>query len=498
MNNRGQTTILFSFMISVLFLFTLTALEVGRIYMSKVKTRAIVHSTCSNLMADYNRELFERYHLLFMDPTYGTGGEAAAEEKIEDYLDVSLNGDGNSGLYQFTLEELAVVSEDHILDNNMELLKKQIIDYEKTEGIVHKAKDLGEKLTSNGQEGVDENNRKNVEDAARETEINGVELPQLETEETNGEDTENVEVSDPRDTLKECLKNGLLSFILPDGSNVSKESYDFQKAPSKEYKEQEEGEKDTGFQDISFLKGLLNKAAKEESYSGLSEYAAFVDYGNSQFSNYSKQKEDTVLQCETEYILKGKNSDYDNLQAVIEEITWLRMPVNYAYLLTDNKKKSEALTLAATICTATGTEAFIEVVKYLLLGCWAYGETIYEMRLLLSGEKIAYVKTSENWNTDLQTLSGNSKKVENGMQYEDYLMILLAKNGDKKRNLCYARMLDVIEKNLQKEDENFQIANCVGSLAIQGKVRANSLFIQGKSPEVYEYFFEESFTYDEK
>ena len=66
MNNKGQTTIFFSLIISALFLFTLTALEVGRIYMSRVKVGAVVHSTQSSIMADYNSELFERYHLFYL------------------------------------------------------------------------------------------------------------------------------------------------------------------------------------------------------------------------------------------------------------------------------------------------------------------------------------------------------------------------------------------------------------------------------------------------
>ena len=89
------------------------------------------------------------------------------------------------------------------------------------------------------------------------------------------------------------------------------------------------------------------------------------------------------MACEVEYILKGKESDYENVEAVIEELTWWRMPMNYAYLLTDTGKKAEALTIATAISIVTGTEPFVEVIKYLLLGCWAYGESLQEMKDLL-------------------------------------------------------------------------------------------------------------------
>lgn len=133
MNNKGQTTVFFSLIISVLLLFTFTALEVVRIHMSKVKMMACVHSMRSSILADYNSELFERYHLLFIEPTYGTGSEAAAEEKVIDYLESSLNGEAGTdqGMYRFEVEEIMLTEQENILEDNMKLLKNQITDYEK-------------------------------------------------------------------------------------------------------------------------------------------------------------------------------------------------------------------------------------------------------------------------------------------------------------------------------------------------------------------------------
>lgn len=498
MNNRGQTTVIFSLMISVLLLFTFTALEVTRIHMSKIKMMSCVHSMRSSIMADYNRELFERYHLLFIDPTYGTESEAVAEEKIEDYLEVSLNGDDGkgSGIYMFTVEDIAIVGQQNILSEDMKQVKEQIADYEKMAGLTNRIKKLTQKLK-------EDNN--DVTHAAEETETNGVELPMSKKDSTgdsetepegSGEFPEKPEVKDPRESLKEALKFGTLVFVMP-GNSISKEEHDFSEAPSAKYKEQEEENKDNSFQDINLFKKILRESTKEKSESGLVQQAAFVDYVSSNFSDGVNQNPNSVMQCEVEYILKGKTNDYDNLQAVVDELAWLRMPINYAYLLTDTEKKSEALTMAATICTATGTPALIEVVKYLLLGCWAYGETLSEMKTLLAGEEIAYFKTKENWNTDLKNLaaSGTTKKVENGIGYEEYLMILLAGKTGKKLDACYARMLDIMELNLQKEDPDLHFANLVGAMTTQGKISVNSKFMQGGPERIYEYYFEEEISY---
>lgn len=500
MNNRGQTTVLFSLMISVLLLFTFTALEVIRIHMGKVKMMSCVHSMRSSIMADYNSELFERYHLLFMDPTYGTGSEALVEEKIEDYLDVSLNGEKGkgSGIYIFNVEEIAIADQRNILSEDMKQVKQQIADYEKKAGVTNRIKKLTGKLKEDSND---------VAQAAKETEINGVELPISEPNSTaepttdsvtdgDGGQEEKPKVEDPRKTLKESLKLGTLAFVLPD-SSISKEDHDFSEAPSAKYEEQEEEERDNTFQDIGFLKKLLKESSEEDNVNGLVGQAAFVDYVTSNFSNGVNQNSNSVMQCEVEYILKGKSNDYDNLQAVVDELTWMRMPINYAYLLTDTEKKSEALTMAAAICTAAGTPALTEVIKYLLLGCWAYGETLSEMKTLLAGEEIAYVKTKENWNTDLKNLvtSGTAKQIENGLSYEEYLMILLATKSGKKADTSYARMLDMIELNLQKEDPDFHLSDCVGALTIQGKITVNPKFIQKGSAQVYENYFEEEISY---
>lgn len=491
MSNRGQTTVLFTLIISVLMFFTFSALEVGRIYVSQVKAAAVVQSARLSIMADYNRELFERYHLLFLDSTYGTGSEAVLEEKMEDYVEYSLNEESGN-IYVFTIEELAVTDEKSILDNDMELLKEQIESYEKTAGIVHSAKRVYEKLK--GKE-VD------VKAAAQETETNGVALPETKKDSPDKNHTDEkgsgAEVTDPRDTMKDALKFGILSFLKPAEMTLSSERNDFAKAPSAMYEKQEEKEWNNSFQDIGNLTRFLKQESKQKEGEGLLGKAAMLDYVYNHFSNGVNQKEDSVAKCEIEYILKGKDNDYDNLQDVVNEITWLRMPVNYAYLLTDETKKSEALTLAAAICTATGTEALIEVVKYLLLGCWAYGETLCDMRTLLAGGKIPYIKSASCWQTDLKNLTQPSAldSKTDGMCYEDYLLVLLAKKHGKELDLCYARMLDLIEINLRKTDEAFSFYNCVGSVSVQGCIRVNEMFVKGKEKEIYKYYFNEQIAY---
>lgn len=493
MNNKGQTTILFSLMISFLFLFTVAILEAGRVFLQTVKIKPCVHSMCSSIMADYNEELFERYHLLFMDPTYGTGSEAVAEEKIVDYLETSLNGEEGSSLYQFEVEEVALSKKETIMSNDMQLLKEQIADYQMTAGIAKYASTLAGKLSGT---------EADVEGAAYETKVNGVELNVSNGETVNGEKNDEDSVSgekgeDPRETLKNKLKFGILASVMPQAT-ISKDKYKIRNAPSADYEDQKKQERRATFQDIAELNGVLEDAAGEDKIDALLLHASYGDYVITHFGNVAHPKDNTVMTCEVEYILMGRDNDYENVEAVVTDITWIRMVGNYAYLLTDGDKKGQALVLATTICALTGTEPLIEIVKYLLLGCWAYGESLQEMQLLMSGEQIPVIKTSANWYTDLESLtaSGMVQGTESGMSYEDYLLLLLTSKTGTSLNNGYARVLDVIQLNLQQAYPNFRIADCVGAMTIQGKVVMNPLFYKGTEDSVYDYYFEESFDYE--
>ncbi len=495
MNNKGYITVTFSLVISVLLLFTLTALEVGRINLSTVKIKPCVHSMRSSMMADYHEELFERYHLLFWDPTYGTGSEAVAEEKITDYIETSLNGEDGDSLDQFQLEEVALSNKKTILSDDMKLLKEQIDEYEKTIGVARRIEELTMELTGT---------ETDIEKAATETSTNGKELNLPKESKEESADTSKKEektelqkedVKDPREGLKKSLKFGILAFVAPD-KEISKEKKKLSHMPSEKYQEEKQQEKNNRFDDIGFLNTFLSNRTQENIIDELTKKASFVSYITSYFSNGVNEREDCVMKCEVEYILEGKDSDYENLEEVAEEITWVRMPVNYVYLLSDMEKKSQALTLATAISIVTGTESFVEIIKYLLLGCWAYGESLHEVKVLLSGEQIPYIKTKETWYTDLETLTAVNKgvKEEKGLSYDDFLMILLAKKSGASLDKGYARILDVIEMNIRQEQKSFRITDCVGSVQVQGKISMNPLFYKGKD-EAYDYYFEETICY---
>ena len=84
----------------------------------------------------------------------------------------------------------------------------------------------------------------------------------------------------------------------------------------------------------------------------LTHFSSAADAGNSGGSE--------ALDYEVEYILEGKSSDRENLEAVLKRLAVLRFVPNYTYLQGDAAKRAEAKALALTLCTVAALPAAAE------------------------------------------------------------------------------------------------------------------------------------------
>jgi hypothetical protein len=133
-----------------------------------------------------------------------------------------------------------------------------------------------------------------------------------------------------------------------------------------------------------------------------------------------------------------------------------------AYVVKDPDKIAVVKTISMPVAAITPflTEP---VLRYLIMAGWSYAEAIAETRNLLDGKKIDFVKTKENWITDLYDLSGSVEKSLNsdsGMEYKDYLLLLLAMQDDG----VYYRMLDLMDINARQENSEFSMLNAAVGL----------------------------------
>lgn len=197
------------------------------------------------------------------------------------------------------------------------------------------------------------------------------------------------------------------------------------------------------------------------------KFASYTDYYDKE-GNFSKDS-GKLLDYMLEYILYGKKSDKENLKSSIKELSLLREGVNLAYLFTDSAKKKEAEALAVAFVGFTGNMAAVKAAQYLIMGAWAYGESILELKQLYRGEKVEFVKNKENWklsleglmNMDFEKTSDKEERKENqkGVSYEEYLRLFFLVEHEEKK---YYRTMAAMElRMMELGDTQFRMKNYI-------------------------------------
>lgn len=287
-------------------------------------------------------------------------------------------------------------------------------------------------------------------------------------EETESEDLAELE-ENPFQCLEQIERTGILSVAMPKDMPLSGRQIDLDLQASKRSLQTGRGK---------FPMRKNTDKAKEKLL--FNEYIMqnFTQASKENISEYPDSDEkNRSLDYEIEYIISGKSSDKENLESVVTKIFFIRMALNYVYLMGDSVKKSEAMALAATISTLLLIPEAAEAVKQLILLAWAAGEGVIDIRSLLSGNKVPLVKTSDNWQLTLASLFTlgigddgiSGADAEEGITYKEYLRAFLFLQPEEETTM---RTIDRIEENMRLEQncEKFRADHCVTKCEIRNKV----------------------------
>lgn len=190
------------------------------------------------------------------------------------------------------------------------------------------------------------------------------------------------------------------------------------------------------------------------------------------------------IDYEIEYILAGKWSDRDNLTEIVNKIVLIREGFNLLFLLQDTQKREEAYSLAVTVTGFTGMPVVIRITQLLILGAWAYAESVVDVRDLLAGYRVPVMKKEEEWNLSLTGVKNllsedrteEEKKNRKGLAYEDYLRYLLF--AQDRAEQIY-RLSDLIQMNMcQRYNEDFRLAECLVGVEVDVDYRIRRLFTE--------------------
>ncbi|MCI8661959.1 MAG: hypothetical protein HFG69_01615 [Hungatella sp.] len=260
------------------------------------------------------------------------------------------------------------------------------------------------------------------------------------------------------DQVQRMIQGGLLSLVMPEGSVISQTAVSSAGLPSE---------------------GLRQEGQKAGS---LAEQVLVGEYCGYFFLNAVKGGEHE-LQYEMEYLLHGAGTDRENLEKTVTELFAVREGLNLIHILADSVKRDQARALALAITGSVGLAPLTEIVTYLVMGVWAMGETIQDLRTLMAGGKVPLWKKREDWNMSLEglldmgrgTLPRESAKDSSGkgFSYEGYLKLLLLKEDPAQKHM---RILDLMQINIGRTQPGFLITNCAYRVDIHGKACGKHVF----------------------
>lgn len=261
--------------------------------------------------------------------------------------------------------------------------------------------------------------------------------------------------------------NGILDLVWEDKNSLSTGEVDQSQLCSQ--RELEVGYGTTSTVDRG---SVATKVGLSEYVLGVLDYAdASTDASTDVSTDANTDEESDTLRYQVEYLIGGGDSDKENLKSVVHKLLLIRTPVNYACLQGDSVKKAEVEVVAIAIATATGALGTESLIAQSLLWAWSWAESIVDVRSLLSGGNLTLTKSSSQWQLDISSLmdfgsgSVEASKGEDGMDYKDFLRILLYLESI---DTLTQRTMDMVELSVKNIDgmEQFKLDHCISRLSL--------------------------------
>lgn len=453
---RAEITAFLSLVFVLVVSFVLGILQIAVIHTSKNLSRLATDRAVFSVFGEYQKELLKDYSVFAIDGTYGS--DEFSEERIL----------GRMYYYAEDTTEHEITDIQLLTDSGGQAFREQVLTYmEDAYGLGIIGDFTG--MTGNWQEQeiqaekMGEKEEAILDELENLKESAGASETEEETLPPDGEGNETASIEGSPFTCVEQIEDaGILSVVMPKDMELSGKSVSLEDQASN--------------RSLHTGKGSF---PTRQGTDGISERLLFNEYVLDSFTNAAdKEQKNRSLSYEAEYILSGKESDKENLEAVLWKIFFIRMALNYIYLQGDSGKQGEAEALAfilsAILLIPEGTEAL----KQLILLAWAAGESAVDIRTLLAGGKAALVKTSDTWRlslSELLTLGGGSEQIrgtdaEEGISYKDYLRAFLFLEDPSEVTM---RSLDRIEENLASEhgQNTFQADQCVTKIKMKNVAR---------------------------
>ncbi len=401
-----------------------------------------------SVMAEYHRELMKQFNLFAIDASYGTVtcSKTNTEAHLQKYVEKNLDyGDVIFSEYLYRdflgLEAgpVEVTKVSILTDHGGAVFRKCAAEaigadvglevFEQLQGWIRT-------IEVNGlEEGNAEEEKRKLDE-----EIEKYDGMEVEIQE-NQWDT--LRITNPTSALEEKKRLGLLKLVVEDEEALSRNALDM-----------------TGLIWDRSEKGGLSQGnipqREESAAEQLAERFFFQEYLLKYLGRYGKENAEDVLRYQIEYLIAGHESDVDNLRSVINRLCLMREAANAVYLLTDETKYNQIKAVAEFVCTLILLPELSSLLEGAIVLGWAFAESVYDVKTLLSGGRVPLLKDGDSWHYGLESaLQGELDDVgkgDRGLSYEDYLRVLMML-GDKET--LTMRAMNMVEADIRNTSGNF-------------------------------------------
>ena len=387
---KGSITIFMALLLTSIMALSGAVLEILRYSGMKNVIIEAENNGAHSLLSNYDQKLWKKYHI------YGLESSHPVLQSTRKYIQMGIEkGEWSTGVdfYLGNVKNVAIQGIQKITDDEGEDFYQQAIRYEK----IHMPQILMDQWKDYASNQYEKAHQVSEEEIIQSSQNATERLKDNKWEEEKGEPVHSEEAEEYKD-LKNPVgeycnqkKGTLTQQVLGTECTISQEV-----VPTSCVKNWNEMEKGT-------------YPVREASEDGMVNRLLFAGYLTEHFSSLVHSNEDGKMHYQLEYILSGKEKESEALETTLVKMKWLRIGVNYLYLLTSAEQMKKATAYAVALVGFTGIQPLIEAVKLGILFVWSYSEAIKELKCLAAGKKIPIIKTDQNFRTDLKQLF-----VENG------------------------------------------------------------------------------------
>lgn len=458
---KGQMTLQATLLLAVMIPVVLLTIEGARQNGMKLQIECVVDMGMDSVLAEYHRELLRQYDLLFIDTSYEGqyGSLENTTAHLEGYMQANLHPEEDEwflfsdDFYGLNTDYIEIVRASRATDENGAVFRRMAIAYMLEKYGYTYVEDVAEWISIAEEEGIYESDILAENQTAQEA-INNIVLPEPE----EGEEWVEVSVENPTEGVNEIRNQGILSLVCENeisGVSITPEQY-------------------VSERDLVAGDGLCEEW---DTYNDFLEELLFQEYMIEKCGSYTDVRNSSLLKYELEYLYMGRTNDTDNLRGVAERLLLIRGGANTISFFADDSLKTQAKAMASALAVVVALPELEGIFEAAIIASWIYAESLYDVKLLFSGEEVPLVKPRGVWYLSLDRalgisaggmsqMPGSELLEEGGLSYEDYLRLMLYTVPSETKT---KRMMNIIEMNIRQieGEENFCMDNCIAAADVQ-------------------------------